>query len=195
MNPTPIAISEVSPASATPAPLFRPLSELSVNRKRAFKGNRASPDSPFITDGNVLLLKSACTARFLKSKAVVECKYCMSPVDSTIKRVFYEVVNDNIVVAKLIGYEHVMAVGNFEDNDLPMACLVTKQGKVVVLHGDKLRFIQQQTGADSILVSPAQPDRYPVVLLKGEKPVAVLMSFFNVNVNADFQKRVNAAAE
>ena len=186
------------PASPTAVPLtlpaFRPLADLTVNRKRAFLGNCAGEQSAYVTDGRVLFVKSACEPRFAQSKTVTVGGYGpAAPVrEDQLQKVFDEAVRGATCEAEILGYVWGKDIGRSE-NEM-FACIATGSGAVVVVDADKLSFIQQQTGGEGVRVMAKQPEKYPVVLTKASVPVAVCITLYVPEVTAVFKKMIAAAS-
>ena len=199
--PRPVALRvqpvKVAPILLAPAlPAFKPLSELSVNRKNAFLGNCAAPESPFITDGRILLLKSACESKFAQSKTVkVGCYGPDSPAPLRyLKPLFDEAAKNSTVEGQIMGFATAKDVGCIDSDDQSLACITTERGDIVVMDAEKLRFIQQKTGADSVQVSSKDPCKRPVLLMKAGQPVGVSITCHAPNAVAAFKKMLSASS-
>ena len=199
--PKPVA-PRVQPVKVTPIPLastlpaFRPLSELSVSRKDAFLGNCAALESPFITDGRILLLKSACEPKFAQSKTVkVGCYGPDSPAPLRyLKPLFDEATKNSTVEGQIMGFAIAKEVGCIQENDQPLACITTDRGDIIVMDAEKLRFIQQKTGADSVRVGVKDPCKRPVLLVKAGQPVGVSITCHAPNAVAVFKNMLSASS-
>jgi len=199
--PRPIALRvqavKVPPIPLAPKlPVFRPLSELSVSRKNAFMGNCAAPESPFITDGRILLLKSACEPKIAQSKTVkVGCYGPDSPAPLRyLKPLFDEAAKNSTVEGQIMGFAIAKDVGCIQENDQPLACITTERGNIIVMDAEKLRFIQHMTGADSVRVAAKDPGKRPVLLVKSGQPVGVAITCHAPNAVAAFKKMLSASS-
>ena len=200
--PRPVAL-RVQPAKVAPIPLvpslpaFRPLSELSVSRKNAFLGNCAAPESPFVTDGRILLLKSACEPKFAQSKTVkVGCYGPDSPAPLRyLKPLFDEAAKNSTVEGQIMGFAIAKDVGCIQETDQLLACITTERGDIIVMDAEKLRFIQQKTGADSVRVAAKDPCKRPVLLVKAGQPIGVAITCHAPNAAAAFKKMLSASSQ
>jgi hypothetical protein len=160
-------------------PIFAPMSALILDRKRGFQGSCASPESPFITDGRTMLLRSCCKQDFVsKVKGVTIGNYGpKSPVpehrsETIFKAAVQDAVYDAVIHGYILGQEAQLS-GKPDD---PLVCVTGPDDKVIVLDGHRLRLIQTVTGANLLKVS-AEAEVSKVVFFKDSSPVAVQIAF------------------
>jgi hypothetical protein len=176
-------------------PVFAPMSALILDRKRGFQGSCAYPDSPFITDGRTMLLRSCCNQDFVsKMKGITIGNYGpKNPVpDHRSETIFKAAVQDAVYVGVIHGYILGADAQFSGKSDDPLACVTGPGDKVVVLDGHRLRLIQNVTGANVIRVS-AESEITKVVLFKDATPVAVQIAFTLPEVAKQFSRMIAQA--
>jgi hypothetical protein len=181
------------PVRAHPLPVFAPLAALILNMNEAFSGNCAVPGGDFITDGRILLLRSACDETFLsKLKPGICAAFGPDnpvPAEST-RKLFYSTVQDAKYEAKLVGYVLGASMGNTYESSRPFACIAGPGERITVANGHCVLLIQNVTGANRVMQS-ADPKSLRITFFKDAKPVALLMALNESSLNDVFRDVLN----
>ena len=147
-----------------------------ISGTHGFAGNRAMPESPYITDGVALMLTDAVVRyrKAIQEKShydIVEKHYGSSVEDKNIDPVWTAAVNSLDRTTKVEFGEYVEPTSK----TTPPLVRLTAKTKDIYVDRHKLALVLHVMGADEVRANSAWNSYRPLVFLADGLPVAILM--------------------
>jgi hypothetical protein len=152
---------------------------------RGFSGNLTTDDSPYLTDGKVMIRSESVSAADRRRMRSRDDPYARQVSDKSCREIWREYTENRshprLHIFGVCQHRHATIPG--DDTDLRLVLLGVDHTDLITVDADRMSYAWRVTGATDVEAGPVTGrDGYrPVILLRAGEPVAIVMP-----VKADF---------